>query len=113
MENCLHFLKYFRAIYGCKIFILCTEFNKGLVKLPRKPEQNLYCVCVVGFVFHTTLYHRNRITVQKDLADWTMEKHGDRNVLFYKGRNYVPKDQALRRDIVQMFHDHETAGHPV
>ena len=32
--------------------------------------------------------------------------------LFYKGKSYVPKDNNLLRDIVKMFHDHETAGHP-
>ena len=32
--------------------------------------------------------------------------------MFYKGRNYVPDDLNLRRDIVKMLHDHETAGHP-
>ena len=30
----------------------------------------------------------------------------------YKGKNYIPKDNKLRRDILKMFHDHETARHP-
>ena len=33
-------------------------------------------------------------------------------MIFYKGKNYIPRDQDLRRDIVKMFHDHEMAGHP-
>ena len=41
-----------------------------------------------------------------------MEKHGDKNILFYKDKNYIPDDLDLWRDIVKMFHDHETAGHP-
>ena len=62
MKNCLHYLEYFRAIYRCKILFGCTEFSKGLIKIPRKPGLNLCCVCVVGFVFHITLYHHNHIS---------------------------------------------------
>ena len=40
-----------------------------------------------------------------------MEKHGDKNILFYKDKNYIPDDLDLRQGIVKMFHDHETAGH--
>ena len=46
------------------------------------------------------------------LEDWTLEEVNGRNVLFYKGKNYIPQDTELRRDIVRMFHDPETAGHP-
>ena len=35
-----------------------------------------------------------------------------RKAIFHKGMNYILNDQELRRDIVKMFHDHETAGHP-
>jgi hypothetical protein len=33
-------------------------------------------------------------------------------MIFFKGKNYIPKDLELRQDIVKMYHDHETAGHP-
>jgi hypothetical protein len=46
------------------------------------------------------------------LKEWRLEKLDEGNVLFFKGKNYVPKDNELRRDILWMFHDHETAGHP-
>jgi transposase InsO family protein len=46
------------------------------------------------------------------LKDWQLEKLDEGNVLFFKGKNYVPKDDELRKDILRMFHDHETAGHP-
>jgi hypothetical protein len=36
----------------------------------------------------------------------------DKNILFYKNKNYIPKDIDLRRDIARMFHDHETTCHP-
>ena len=44
--------------------------------------------------------------------DWKLKLIDGKNTLFYKGRNYVPDDLNLQRDIVQMLHDHETAGHP-
>ena len=46
------------------------------------------------------------------LEDWTVKQHEGKNILFYKGRHYIPKDQELRREIVQRYHDHPTAGHP-
>ena len=41
-----------------------------------------------------------------------MEKHGDKNILFYKDKNYILDDLDLWWDIVKMFHDHKMAGHP-
>ena len=29
-------------------------------------------------------------TVKNDLEDWTLEKVEDKNVLFFKGKNYIP-----------------------
>ena len=44
--------------------------------------------------------------------DWTLEKYGNRNILFYREKNYIPRDDLLQKDILRNFHDHETAGHP-
>jgi hypothetical protein len=46
------------------------------------------------------------------LNDWELKKSNNQNILFYKGKNYIPRNMDLRRDIVKTFHDHETAGHP-
>ena len=46
------------------------------------------------------------------LNDWTIEKTNGHTILFYRGKNYIPWNEDLRRDIVWSFHDHETAGHP-
>jgi hypothetical protein len=46
------------------------------------------------------------------LNDWTIEQAFGRNILFYKEKNYIPKNTELRRDIVWSFHNHETARHP-
>ena len=29
-------------------------------------------------------------SLQQDLEDWRLEKHGDKNILFYKDKNYIP-----------------------
>ena len=50
--------------------------------------------------------------MQNDLADWKIEGVDGQRAIFYKAKNYIPKDQELQHDIVKMFHDHETAGHP-
>jgi transposase InsO family protein len=42
------------------------------------------------------------------LADWKLED----NMIFYKGKCYVPNDLELRRKIVQNYHDTLSAGHP-
>ena len=47
-----------------------------------------------------------------EIKDWEVQSSNGRNVLFYKGKNYIPRNVELRRDIVKSFHDHETAGHP-
>ena len=44
--------------------------------------------------------------------NWKLELVNGRNTLFYRDRNYVLDNLSLRRDIVKMLHDHETAGHP-
>ena len=45
------------------------------------------------------------------LNDWTIETQNGQNILFYKGKNYIPKNTDLRQELVKSFHDHETAGH--
>ena len=33
--------------------------------------------------------------LQQDLADWEIEDYNGKNILFYKGKNYIPKDNTL------------------
>ena len=33
--------------------------------------------------------------LRQDLEDWQLEKRGDENILFYKGKNYIPNDLDL------------------
>ena len=58
-----------------------------------------------------TLLEEGSTAIQKQLGDWTTEQINEKQALFYKGKNYIPQDEELRRDITRMFHDHETAGH--
>jgi len=50
--------------------------------------------------------------LQKELGEWTVQEIDGRNLLFFQGHNYVPKDRELRREILQQYHDAPTAGHP-
>jgi Integrase zinc binding domain len=49
---------------------------------------------------------------KKDLMDWEVEEFKGENILFNKGKNYVPIDAELQREIVQRYYDHPTARHP-
>ena len=50
--------------------------------------------------------------LKNNISDWKVEEVGARQTIFYKGKNYIPNDQGLQQDIIRMFHDHKTAGHP-
>ena len=59
-----------------------------------------------------TLLEEGPANIQNQLSDWMVEQINGQQVLYYKGKNYIPKDDELRRDITRMFHDHPMAGHP-
>ena len=59
-----------------------------------------------------TLVKDEHSSVKNQLNDWMIEPFEGKSILFYKGKNYIPQDQDLRRDIARMFHDHKMAGHP-
>ena len=52
------------------------------------------------------------VNLQKDLEDWTIQQFKGKNVLFYQGQNYIPRNYELRREITSNFHDKVSAGHP-
>src|SRR5277367_5168266 len=58
------------------------------------------------------LLEQGPTTLRHDLGDWEIEDFEGRNILFFKGKNYVPQDADLRRHVVKSYHDHLTAGHP-
>jgi hypothetical protein len=59
-----------------------------------------------------TLIKEGPTSLKNDLEDWKIEEIDGRKTIFFKGKNYPPKDLELRQDIVKMYHDHKTAGHP-
>ena len=50
--------------------------------------------------------------LKNDLENWKVENVNGKQTIFFKEKNYIPMDQELQRDIVRMYHDHKTAGHP-
>lgn len=50
--------------------------------------------------------------LQHDLTNWTVETKGDKRMLFYQGKAYIPNDLELRREVVRKHHDSATIGHP-
>ena len=60
----------------------------------------------------STMVEQGPHEIQRELGDWTIEKFEGRDIVFFKEKNYIPRDDDLRRDITRLFHDHETAGHP-
>jgi hypothetical protein len=51
-------------------------------------------------------------SLSEELKDWTVEEAGKAKAVFYKGRQYIPDNMEIRREIMERFHDHVTAGHP-
>jgi hypothetical protein len=50
-----------------------------------------------------TLLEEGPTNLQNNLHDWKIEEINGRWTIFYKEKNYVPKDQNLRQDIVKMY----------
>jgi hypothetical protein len=46
--------------------------------------------------------------VKKNIMDWEVEEFKEENILFYKGKNYVPIDVEPQREIVQRYHNHNS-----
>jgi hypothetical protein len=59
-----------------------------------------------------TLMEEGPTSLKNDLQDWKIEEIDGRKMIFFKKKNYIPKDMELWWDIVKMYHDYETAGHP-
>ena len=41
------------------------------------------------------LLKKGLTNLEKDLSDWQIEEVEGKTMLFYKGKNYIPKDQEL------------------
>ena len=45
------------------------------------------------------LLEQKPATLKNDLEDWAVEKVDDKNILFFKGKNYIPQDNNLRQTL--------------
>ena len=54
-----------------------------------------------------TIRMKGPINLLNNITDWKIEEVNGQKTIFYKGKNYIPKDQDLQCDIVKMFHDHK------
>src|SRR6202522_111535 len=45
-----------------------------------------------------TLLQEGPTSLKNDLENWKLEEVDGKKTIFYKGKNYIPKDQELRRD---------------
>ena len=50
------------------------------------------------------------LTRDQQISNATL-KFEEKNVLFFQGKNYIPKNYELRQEITSQFHDKITAGH--
>ena len=41
------------------------------------------------------------MSIQKDFEDWSTDVFNNKNILFYQGKNYIPKDYEFRKEIVK------------
>ena len=98
--------------------------NKDIIMLPKTLFINLIDTDLQERILNCKKFDMDAIevlkvlleegsqTIQNQLADWTTERINGKQVLYYQGKNYIPQNEELRQDIVRMFHNHETAGHP-
>jgi hypothetical protein len=59
-----------------------------------------------------TLMKEGLTSLKDNLEDWKIKVIDGNKTIFFKEKNYIPKDLELRRDIVKMYHNHKKAGHP-
>ena len=44
----------------------------------------------------TTMLEQGSATLRRELGDWTIEQFEGRNIVFFKGKNYIPRDDNLQ-----------------
>ena len=50
--------------------------------------------------------------LKQDLSNWTTKDFEGKSILFYQGKNYIPRDYDLQKKIISQYHDLLSAGHP-
>ena len=79
-------------------------------KIANSDDLDKQAINALKFLLNNTLTAPTPL--KKNLQDWTFTEENGNCFLFYKDKAYVPCNTDLRREILQNFHDHKTAGHP-
>ena len=77
-----------------------VELNKKITQSTRKDPQVLNALRALEGEAPTPFRSR--------LSDWKF----DTEILTYQGQVFLPDKDNIRRDIIKLHHDHQTAGHP-
>ena len=43
----------------------------------------------------TTVLEQGPYTLRRELDDWTIKKFENKDIIFFKGKNYIPRDDNL------------------
>ena len=98
--------------------------NKDIILLPDQLFINLIDIKLQWEIANTNnldtdataaimlLLGKGPTDLKQDHSDWTTEDFEGKSILFYQGKNYIPKDYNLRKKIVSQYHDLLSTGRP-
>ena len=98
--------------------------NEDMIMLPETLFVNLIDMELQGQILNCKklnsdamealkiLLENGSTTIQNQLLNWSVEWVEGKQVLYHRGKNYIPMDEELQQDITKMFHNHQMAGHP-
>jgi hypothetical protein len=99
--------------------ILSDALSRRPDHCPEEDETKEEILLLDKFLNLLDVNLRDRITKNKEYnfnvtraIKLLQEEVDDQKTIFYKGKQYIPKDQELWRDILKLFHNHEMVGHP-
>ena len=91
--------------------------NEDIILLPDRLFINLIDIKLQQEITNTNNLDTNATTtimlllgkgptdLKWDLSDWTTEDFEGKSILFYQGKNYIPKDYNLWKKIISQYHD--------
>ena len=98
--------------------------NEDMIMLPETLFVNLIDMELQGQILNCKklnsdamealkiLLENGSTTIQNQLLNWLVEWVEGKQVLYHRGKNYIPMDEELQQDITKMFHNHQMAGRP-
>ena len=49
-----------------------------------------------------TMLEQGPTAIRRELGDWTIKKSEGRDIIFFKGKNFIPREDNLQRDITKI-----------